>query len=524
MTSPRLAPQRTSHFPLSSRRRACANDRPGDYLVGLEGRRLYDYDQLMLLLPHAARPLRLLFEGVGAALAAAAESSAPSRQSTEGRSPLSKDPGYYNDRHHPERLQTAAPATAAVVKRGARGSDGGGDSGTDTGESSDTSGSSSSSGSESSGSSSEFSSHDSDGGASGESRGRSQDVVVVGAAAATAARSRRDGRGGGARLDDGREGDLTAATREGSEGRQHPSAEVTATAHGPGAVPGGIAESGVSKPGHASARGVGVDVAQPCVAGPRAGTAGGNGTGGAATAKSVENEYRAGSVGVSAAATELRAETQSTVVATTTSGNGMARNGHGNGHKTVVGGIQNMDLETSDREKAEAAAAEMREERGGLEDARVAPARALSVAGDIAATGSSASAGGTGESVPAAVRNKGQASGVAGDGGGRTVETVASGSDAAAPQSRSKSSSGSAGVKRTNKSKGKRKGGGQKRGEGSRKDVSKLSSEGRRADADLSEGTKVGLHAWSGVDTVQVESACARAYGLTGEQGVGTVL
>lgn len=38
----------------------------------MEGRRLYDYDQLMLLLPHAPRPLRLLFEGAGAALAAAA--------------------------------------------------------------------------------------------------------------------------------------------------------------------------------------------------------------------------------------------------------------------------------------------------------------------------------------------------------------------------------------------------------------------------------------------------------------------
>ncbi|CAB1104456.1 unnamed protein product [Ectocarpus sp. CCAP 1310/34] len=44
--------------------------RTGDYLVGVDGRRLHDYDQLMLLLPRAPRPLRLLFEGAGAALAA----------------------------------------------------------------------------------------------------------------------------------------------------------------------------------------------------------------------------------------------------------------------------------------------------------------------------------------------------------------------------------------------------------------------------------------------------------------------
>ncbi|CAM9589136.1 unnamed protein product, partial [Scytosiphon promiscuus] len=42
----------------------------GDYLVGVDGHRLFDYDQLMLLLPRAPRPLRLLFEGAGAAFAA----------------------------------------------------------------------------------------------------------------------------------------------------------------------------------------------------------------------------------------------------------------------------------------------------------------------------------------------------------------------------------------------------------------------------------------------------------------------
>eukprot|EP00904_Undaria_pinnatifida_P004192 jgi/Undpi1/13774/HiC_scaffold_9.g03425.m1 len=58
--------------------------RTGDYLVGVDGRRLHDYDQLMLLLPYAPRPLRLLFEGAGAALAAAPlPPSPPSRASSE---------------------------------------------------------------------------------------------------------------------------------------------------------------------------------------------------------------------------------------------------------------------------------------------------------------------------------------------------------------------------------------------------------------------------------------------------------
>lgn len=60
----------------------------GDYLVGVDGRRLYDYDQLMLLLPHAPRPLRLLFEGAGAALAApppSAPSTAHASQSSRPR-------------------------------------------------------------------------------------------------------------------------------------------------------------------------------------------------------------------------------------------------------------------------------------------------------------------------------------------------------------------------------------------------------------------------------------------------------
>eukprot|EP00903_Cladosiphon_okamuranus_P011927 g11203.t1 len=54
--------------------------RTGDYLVGVDGARLYDYDQLMLLLPRAPRPLRLLFEGAGAALAASPSSSSSSKR------------------------------------------------------------------------------------------------------------------------------------------------------------------------------------------------------------------------------------------------------------------------------------------------------------------------------------------------------------------------------------------------------------------------------------------------------------
>eukprot|EP00752_Nemacystus_decipiens_P006836 g6138.t1 len=53
--------------------------RTGDYLVGVDGARLYDYDQLMLLLPRAPRPLRLLFEGAGAALAASPSSLSSSK-------------------------------------------------------------------------------------------------------------------------------------------------------------------------------------------------------------------------------------------------------------------------------------------------------------------------------------------------------------------------------------------------------------------------------------------------------------
>lgn len=51
----------------------------------MDGNRLYDYDQLMVLLPRAPRPLRLLFEGAGAALAAPPEDDSafpvPSSQS-----------------------------------------------------------------------------------------------------------------------------------------------------------------------------------------------------------------------------------------------------------------------------------------------------------------------------------------------------------------------------------------------------------------------------------------------------------
>lgn len=51
----------------------------------MDGDRLYDYDQLMVLLPRASRPLRLLFEGAGAALAAPPEDEStipvPSSQS-----------------------------------------------------------------------------------------------------------------------------------------------------------------------------------------------------------------------------------------------------------------------------------------------------------------------------------------------------------------------------------------------------------------------------------------------------------
>ena len=47
----------------------------------MDGNRLYDYDKLMLLLPRAPRPLRLLFEGAGAALAASPPSSLASGQS-----------------------------------------------------------------------------------------------------------------------------------------------------------------------------------------------------------------------------------------------------------------------------------------------------------------------------------------------------------------------------------------------------------------------------------------------------------